>query len=95
MNQTLDGFLRVVNDWSASWNDLVRLFGCDPAQTGHQIRQTRKRGGIGIGVASDEPRRYGLNAAKRARLIRAGADMVIPDFSQLDQLRKILGLGAK
>ncbi len=55
-----------------------------------EIRETRKRGGFAVGVAGDEVRRFGLNAAKRSRLIRAGADMIIPDYSQLDKLLKIL-----
>jgi phosphoglycolate phosphatase-like HAD superfamily hydrolase len=55
-----------------------------------EIRETRKRGGISIGVASDELRRFGLNAAKRTRLIWAGADVVIPDFSQMDRLLRLL-----
>lgn len=57
-----------------------------------EMRETRKRGGICVGVASDEPRRYGLNATKRTRLIRAGADLIVPDFSQLDALLKYLNL---
>lgn len=68
----------------------VVTFGDGPVE----IRQTRKRGGIAVGVASDEVRRFGLNGAKRARLIRAGADLVVPDFSQIDALLKALGLGA-
>ena len=59
-----------------------------------EIRETHKRGGLTIGVASDEIRRYGLDASKRARLIRAGADMIVPDYSQLPQLLRLLGLGS-
>ncbi len=44
-----------------------------------EIRETRKRRGFSIGVASDEVRRFGLNPAKRARLIRAGVNLIIPD----------------
>ncbi len=51
-----------------------------------EIRETQKRGGFCIGVASDEVRRFGLNLAKRSRLIRAGANLVVPDFSQLSAL---------
>jgi phosphoglycolate phosphatase-like HAD superfamily hydrolase len=57
-----------------------------------EMRETHKRGGIAVGVASDEPRRFGLNAAKRSRLIRAGADIIVPDFSQIEPLLKLLGL---
>lgn len=55
-----------------------------------EMRETRKRGGFCIGIASDELRRFGLNTVKRARLIRAGANLVIPDFSQLSTLLQVL-----
>lgn len=57
-----------------------------------EIRETQKRGGFSIGVASDEVRRFGLNLAKRARLIRAGANLVIPDYSQLPSLLQAMHL---
>ncbi len=41
-----------------------------------ELRLAKKVGGFAIGVASDEVRRYGLNASKRTRLIKAGADVV-------------------
>jgi len=55
-----------------------------------ELRETKRVGGIAVGVASDEVRRYGLNRAKRSRLIKAGADLLIPDFSQGNILLKIL-----
>ena len=58
-----------------------------------EVRAAHKCGGIAVGVASDEVRRFGLSRAKRARLIRAGADLIVPDFSQLELLLKQLGLG--
>ena len=66
----------------------VVTFGDGPVE----IRETRKRGGVAVGVATDELRRFSLNPAKRTRLIRAGADMVVPDFSQMDKLLLVLGL---
>ncbi len=57
-----------------------------------ELRETQKRGGIAIGVASDEVRRFGLNVSKRKRLIRAGANLIIPDYSQLPQLLRVLQL---
>ena len=47
-----------------------------------EMRECRKRGGIDVGIASDEVRRHGLNLEKRTRLIKAGAQVVVPDFSQ-------------
>lgn len=58
-----------------------------------EIRETHKRGGFTIGVASDEIRRFGMSTGKRTRLIRAGADLIIPDFSQLGRLLDVLNLG--
>jgi rfaE bifunctional protein kinase chain/domain len=55
-----------------------------------EIRETHKRGGYTVGVASNEIRRHGLNLAKRKRLIEAGADLIIPDFSQMEQLLSLL-----
>ena len=57
-----------------------------------EIRETHKRMGIAVGIASDEVRRFGINPSKRSRLIRAGADIVTGDFTQLSVLLKLLGL---
>jgi len=61
-------------------------FGDGPAE----IRETRRRGGYCVGVASDEVRRFGLNLYKRDRLIRSGANMIVSDYSQLPVLLKAL-----
>jgi len=66
----------------------VVTFGDGPVE----MRETRKRRGICVGIASNEVRRFGLDLAKRARLIRAGADLVVPDFTQLDRLLPLLAL---
>ena len=55
----------------------LAVFGDGPVE----MRECRRRNGIAIGVASDEIRRYGLNPSKRTRLIKAGAQIIIPDFS--------------
>jgi rfaE bifunctional protein kinase chain/domain len=55
-----------------------------------EMRECRKVGGIAIGIASDEVRRHGLNEEKRTRLIKAGAHLLIPDFSQRNYLQEIL-----
>ena len=57
-----------------------------------EIREGRRRGALCLAIASDEPRRYGLDPAKRARLIRAGADLLVGDFTQLNRLLPALGL---
>lgn len=60
----------------------LAAFGDGPVE----LRETKKQGGIAVGIASDEIRRHGLNAEKRARLVKAGADIIVPDFSQAKAL---------
>ncbi|MGA9351073.1 MAG: HAD family hydrolase [Anaerolineae bacterium] len=51
-----------------------------------EIEDTKAVGGIAVGVASNEATRSGVNEWKRRRLIQAGADIIIPDFRQHEQL---------
>ncbi len=76
---------RILREHHLSGPELA-VFGDGPVE----LRESRKRGGLAIGVASDEVRRYGLNLEKRTRLIKAGAHVVVPDFSQRDELIKLL-----
>ena len=55
-----------------------------------EIRNAKERGAIALGVASDEVRRRGLNKRKRERLIKAGADIIIPDYLEHDRILKFL-----
>lgn len=64
----------------------LAVFGDGPVE----MRECHKRGGIAVGIASDEVRRYGLNPEKRTRLIKAGAQIVVPDFSQWHDLLDLL-----
>ncbi|MEI6275265.1 MAG: PfkB family carbohydrate kinase [Prolixibacteraceae bacterium] len=66
----------------------IITFGDGPVE----IRETHKRNGITVGLASNEQRRYGLNTHKRTRLIKAGADIIISDFSQMEHLLELLGI---
>lgn len=45
-----------------------------------EIREAKAVEGIAVGVASDEEHPGRLNPWKRERLVRAGADIVVPDF---------------
>jgi phosphoglycolate phosphatase-like HAD superfamily hydrolase len=45
-----------------------------------EIEEIKSVGGVAVGVASDEVNRRGVDAWKRQRLIRAGADIVIPEY---------------
>jgi hypothetical protein len=64
----------------------IITFGDGPVE----MRETRKQGGLAIGVCSDEVRRFGFNAAKRRRLIRGGAHLLVADFSDLPALLRVL-----
>jgi rfaE bifunctional protein kinase chain/domain len=66
----------------------IATFGDGPVE----IRETRKRNGLTIGVASDEKKGFGLNPVKRTRLIKAGADLIIPDFTQSGILLRMLNI---
>jgi rfaE bifunctional protein kinase chain/domain len=77
---------RILKDIGDATPERILAFGDGPVE----IRETHKRGGYAIGIASDEVRRYGLSVAKRRRLIEAGADMIVPDFCQMDKLLLLL-----
>ena len=47
-----------------------------------EIENAKAVGAIAVGVASVEDNRYNMNADKRERLIRAGADIIIRDFRE-------------
>jgi rfaE bifunctional protein kinase chain/domain len=79
---------RILDTIGNSGNGQVAAFGDGPVE----IRETRKRGGLTVGIASNELKRYSLNESKRSRLIKAGADIIIPDYSQLPKLLQILNI---
>ncbi len=55
-----------------------------------EIRNAKSNGAVAVGVATDEVKRSGLNVEKRNRLIKAGADILVPDFGERDKLVKYL-----
>lgn len=55
-----------------------------------EIENVKAVGGFAVGVASDEVRRTGINSWKRNRLIQAGADIIIPDFREVNTLMEFL-----
>jgi bifunctional ADP-heptose synthase (sugar kinase/adenylyltransferase)/phosphoglycolate phosphatase-like HAD superfamily hydrolase len=67
----------------------LAVFGDGPVE----LRESRRRHGAAVGIASDEIRRYGLNPEKRTRLIKAGAHLLLPDFSQAGSLLALLRRG--
>jgi phosphoglycolate phosphatase len=55
-----------------------------------EIEEVKGVSGVAVAVASDETARRGVNAWKRDRLVRAGADMVIPEYRSHPQLLRYL-----
>ena len=51
-----------------------------------EIENVKNVGGFAVGVASDEANRKGIDEWKRNRLIRANADIIIPDYSETRKL---------
>lgn len=76
---------RIIQENGLDGPELV-VFGDGPVE----MRECRRAGGLAVGVASDEVRRYGLDPDKRRRLIRGGAHVITPDFSWLEQLLRLL-----
>ena len=76
---------KIITENNLTGNELA-VFGDGPVE----IKECIKSNGIAIGIASDEVKRYGLNPEKRTRLIRSGAQILMPDFSQTNRLLELL-----
>ena len=76
---------KIIKDNNLNGNELA-VFGDGP----DEIREGRRAGGVSVGITSNEYQRFGHNSAKRPRLVRAGAQLLIPDFSQYKKLVSIL-----
>ena len=72
---------RILDDNNLHGNELL-VVGDGPVE----IRNAKSRGAIALGVATDEVKRCGLNSRKRKRLINAGADLIIPDFTRYEEI---------
>ena len=55
-----------------------------------EIENVHDIGGFAVGVASNESTRTGIDQWKRNRLIGAGADWIIPDYSDVAQIENRL-----
>ncbi len=55
-----------------------------------EIEEVKRAGGVAVAVASDEVNRRGVNAWKRDRLVRAGADVVVPEYRKREALLRWL-----
>lgn len=55
-----------------------------------EIEEVRHAGGVTIGLATDEPACIAVDQWKRQRLIGVGADYIIPNFLDYEELFRIL-----
>ncbi len=55
-----------------------------------EIENVKSVGGLAVGVATNESERVGIDEWKRERLIRAGADAILPDYRELKAIEAYL-----
>jgi len=92
------GALRTFQEYSKEMiiNNLVKehnLHGPEVLAVGDgpvELRNVKAVGGIALGIASDEKAGFGLDEGKRERLIKAGADIIVPDFAEAEALADYL-----
>jgi phosphoglycolate phosphatase-like HAD superfamily hydrolase len=76
-----DAIARILADLGVRGDELLG-FGDGVVET----RAVKAAGGVAVGVASAEPGQTGVNPDKRDRLAAAGADLIIPDYSEQEPL---------
>jgi phosphoglycolate phosphatase-like HAD superfamily hydrolase len=73
--------------------DTHRLYGHELIGFGDgyiEIENVKDVGGFAVGLATNEEERKGMNEWKRKRLIKAGADIIVPDFSEAKSIEDYL-----
>jgi phosphoglycolate phosphatase len=55
-----------------------------------EIEEVKKVGGIAVGVATHEPECLAVDTWKRDRLVGVGADFIVPNYNDLDELTEAL-----
>lgn len=55
-----------------------------------EIENVKQVGGVAVGVATDEPACQRIDPWKRDRLVKVGADYIVPNFLALDRLNSFL-----
>ena len=76
---------RILKETGTPGNNLV-VFGDGYVE----IQEAKAHGALAVGVASNEATRAGVNRWKRERLIGAGADIIVGDFTSTDALLSVL-----
>ena len=55
-----------------------------------EIKNVKDAGGVAVGVATDEPECRAVDPSKRERLVEVGADFIIPNFLDCEELLRVL-----
>ncbi len=55
-----------------------------------EIKNVKDAGGVAVGVATDEPACRSVDRWKRERLVGVGADFIVPNFLDRDELLRVL-----
>lgn len=55
-----------------------------------EIENVKQVGGVAVGVASDEPHCQSVDQWKRDRLVKVGADYIVPNYLALGELNSLL-----
>lgn len=76
---------RILDDHNLSGEELL-VVGDGPVE----IHRAKERGAMALGVAADEEERQGLDPRKRQRLLDAGADLIVTDFTHYQDLLRYL-----
>ena len=76
---------RILDENGLSGDELM-IIGDGPVE----IREGAQRGALTLGAATDEVARSGWNMRKVERLVNAGADLLVPDFSHWEMLLTLL-----
>ncbi len=74
---------RILSDTGAVSPDQLLVFGDGFVE----IEEVKKAGGVAVGIATSEPGCHTVDAWKRARLIQAGADFIVPNLLCLQEFR--------
>ncbi|MDO4573460.1 MAG: MazG-like family protein, partial [Clostridia bacterium] len=80
--------LRALIEESGLKGEEIAVFGDGKVE----LALARAAGARAFGMATDEAARRGINARKRAKLIRAGADVIAGDFRDINGLFGLMGL---
>ena len=84
------------NDASFRKRDVIERAVCELGVPGAELigfgdgvvetQEVKRAGGVAVGVASSEAGVRGVHASKRAALIAAGADIIVPDYEHASEL---------